>query len=1024
MKKQTKLKYKKFKIFLIRKMHNLSKKLGVAAVSLAMLATIAPNAKAATVDELMAQIQALQSQLQGLQGTATATYNFTRDLTIGSKGDDVMALQKLLNAKGYTVAVSGAGSAGNESTYFGNATKAALVKFQASKGITPTSGYFGPKTRAVVNAMSTGTTTGTTGTTGTTTTVGAPMSVTLASDNPASANVQKGSANNQVLKIVLTGATDKATSITGLTLKSYGTTEATGSTDVAAVKLFDENGVQIGNDRTPAGNQVNFVIVPALTIPANGSRTITVTANVGSSGNTMAIVRYGIESATGILGGTNFTGNYPVMGGSFTIVPAGQLGSLTVGQFGSLPKTSVKSGEKDIVLERFNVAAGSNEDVAVNQVIVTRVNGSDTSFSNIRLRQVGTTNVIGGPISFSNKKATFNLTSPISLVKGASTNLEVIGDVSETSTTSVNFSVNIAAGGVVGKGATSGTNVTSTGTTTANDIAIGLENVTVAMSNSHPQGSDSYIISTTNRKDLAKFDVKATGGDVILNTINLTFDGNINSGTNLGSSNYLSSVGIYDGDSLISDLKTINTETSNAFSLNYTLPAGTTKTLTVKGITNTLGVTAGNSGSITTTWTSASGYGLASGELATISSSISTTAITVYPAGTVTPSADSTKTPYNQAILAPSNNVTMAAMKIYAQREDMKLTKLTLQANGTLPAQVTSIRLYADDGVTALTDVISNSTNTFTVTSDTIISDIVFTKGVYKTILVKANVNGTGTAANVYLNIVNGSTSTIFTGQDSGTEYNPSALDLKFTSPYAGGTFSARTKVVTMTKNSGSPSGTISRGSQTVAGIWDVNNYDSTQATATINSIKFTSKTGLGTATSGDTALFKLYDGDGNVLESAANTVSTSDNSVTFSALTFSINPSELKQLKLIVDTTSTSKFPSNTQLQFSVEAFGDVLVGAVGTGTIVSSTGSTAITGTGTNFDPEIRVGDRLYLSSDNSLVGTVSSITNDTAIVLTANAAQTIGSTSAFKYTAGEIGYAGGTWTVPAVANVVQLP
>ncbi len=1003
-------------------MHNLSKKIGLVAVSLAILASVAPSAKAATIEELMAQIQMLQVQLQALQGTTTpttTTYNFTRDLTIGSQGDDVKMLQQLLNAKGFTVAMSGNGSMGMETTYFGNATKAALVKFQMAKGITPTSGYFGPKTRAVVNAMSTGTTTPGTTTGGVTPVITmAPMSITLTSDNPTSANVQKGSANNQVMKVTITGATDKATSITGLTLKSYGTTEATGSVDVSAVKLFDENGIQIGNDRTPAGNQVNFVVVPALTIPANGSRTITVTTNIGSSANTVAVVRYGIESATAILGGTTFTGNYPILGNSFTIVPAGQLGALTIGQFGSLPKTSVKSGEKDIVLERFNVAAGSNEDIAVNQVIVTRVNGSDTSFSNIRLRQVGTTNVIAGPVSFSNKKATFNLASPISLVKGASTNLEIIGDVSETSTTSVNFSVNIAAGGVVGRGSTSGTNVTSTGTTTANDISIGLENVSVAMSNSHPQGSDSYIISTTNRKDLAKFDVKATGGDVILNTITLTFDG----AANLDSTHYLSSVGIYDGDSLISDLKTINTETSNSFSMNYTLPAGTTKILTVKGITNTLAVS--GSATVATTWTSATGYGMASGELATISSSISATAVTVYPTGVVTPSADSTKTPYSQALLAPSNNVTMAAMKIYAQREDMKLTKLVLQANGTLPAQVTSIRLYADDGVTALTDVIANSSNTFTVTSDTILSDVVFTKGVYKTILVKANVNSTGTSSGLYLNIVNGSTNTIFTGQDSGAEYNPAALDLKFTSPYAGGTFSTRNKIVTIAKNSASPSGTISRGSQTVTGIWDVNNYDSTQANATINSIKFISKTGIGSAGSGDTALFKLYDGDGNVLAAAATTVATADNSVTFNALTFTISPAELKQLKLIVDTTSTAKFPSNSQLQFSVEAFGDVLVGAVGTGTIVSDTGSTAITGTGTNFDPEIRVGDRLYLSSNNSLVGTVATITNDTAIVLTANAAQTIGSTAAFKFTAGEIGYGAGMFTVPAVVNVVQLP
>jgi peptidoglycan hydrolase-like protein with peptidoglycan-binding domain len=64
----------------------------------------------------------------------------------------VKALQEFLNAHGYPVASVGAGSPGNETTRFGAATKAALIKYQKEKGITPASGYFGAKTRAAVNA--------------------------------------------------------------------------------------------------------------------------------------------------------------------------------------------------------------------------------------------------------------------------------------------------------------------------------------------------------------------------------------------------------------------------------------------------------------------------------------------------------------------------------------------------------------------------------------------------------------------------------------------------------------------------------------------------------------------------------------------------------------------------------------------------------------------------------------------------------------------------------------------------------
>jgi peptidoglycan hydrolase-like protein with peptidoglycan-binding domain len=77
---------------------------------------------------------------------------FTRDLDIGSRGEDVRALQKYLNGHGYPVATSAEGSAGQETDYFGPSTQAALAKFQAASGITPSTGYFGPLTRAYIAA--------------------------------------------------------------------------------------------------------------------------------------------------------------------------------------------------------------------------------------------------------------------------------------------------------------------------------------------------------------------------------------------------------------------------------------------------------------------------------------------------------------------------------------------------------------------------------------------------------------------------------------------------------------------------------------------------------------------------------------------------------------------------------------------------------------------------------------------------------------------------------------------------------
>ena len=93
--------------------------------------------------ELQALIQQLNTQL---------VQSFTRNLTIGSSGQDVKNLQMFLNDNGYPVSQAGAGSPGNEGTYFGAKTAQALAKWQSANGISPASGVFGPKTRGYMQS--------------------------------------------------------------------------------------------------------------------------------------------------------------------------------------------------------------------------------------------------------------------------------------------------------------------------------------------------------------------------------------------------------------------------------------------------------------------------------------------------------------------------------------------------------------------------------------------------------------------------------------------------------------------------------------------------------------------------------------------------------------------------------------------------------------------------------------------------------------------------------------------------------
>ena len=92
--------------------------------------------------------------------------DFTRALRVGMRGEDVRALQVVLNSDPETRIISvGAGSPGNETDYFGPATKRALIKFQEKyredvltpAGLSIGTGFFGEKTRLKAKTLLLGT---------------------------------------------------------------------------------------------------------------------------------------------------------------------------------------------------------------------------------------------------------------------------------------------------------------------------------------------------------------------------------------------------------------------------------------------------------------------------------------------------------------------------------------------------------------------------------------------------------------------------------------------------------------------------------------------------------------------------------------------------------------------------------------------------------------------------------------------------------------------------------------------------
>ena len=157
----------------------MTKKIIASFLGLTMALMMFPSmTQGATLEEVTAELEELQAkydELMALYSTLTggttpaagvpaacAGITFTMDLSQGSTGNDVKCLQALLNTDPATqVAATSYGSPGMETTYFGPLTHAAVVKFQNQHaaeiltpiGLTAGTGYVGPATRPVLNAM-------------------------------------------------------------------------------------------------------------------------------------------------------------------------------------------------------------------------------------------------------------------------------------------------------------------------------------------------------------------------------------------------------------------------------------------------------------------------------------------------------------------------------------------------------------------------------------------------------------------------------------------------------------------------------------------------------------------------------------------------------------------------------------------------------------------------------------------------------------------------------------------------------
>jgi hypothetical protein len=531
----------------------------------------------AQIDALLAQIAELQSQLSEIEGEEVAEvgviegvpagFTFENSLKQGDSGDEVKYLQIVLNSDPETqLAASGVGSAGNETTYFGPLTKAAVIKFQekyaddvlASWGLTSGTGFVGSTTRAKLNELlSAGvaeeevTEEEVTEEEVTEEEVVAegPATIELAVDTPEAAQVALNAQDVIFTKIKFVGGEEGVT-ITKIIVTRGGVSQ---DSDLASLKLYD-GATQLGSTQAlnTLTHQATFSSLN-WEIPAGETKYLTMKASIAAKGTATVgdSVKLGIAAASDITADAILEGTFPIYGAAKTIA------GISVGQLDVDKQTSpaannnMLSGSVDQDIAAWKFTADSTEGFDVHKIVVTHV-GSATAddVKNIKLMVAGVQ--IGETVEALDvqNKATFDLSSnPLHINANSSKTIHAYADIASGIWTSRTVIFEITQyTDVVAYGDNSGGAVTitySSGTAfvkqTGNKMTISQGTLSISADAAlNPSGETEYVRGTQSRLISAfKFSTGATEG-VRVTKLSLYMDGS-------GGATDISNVTLWDG---------------------------------------------------------------------------------------------------------------------------------------------------------------------------------------------------------------------------------------------------------------------------------------------------------------------------------------------------------------------------------------------------------------------------------------------------------------------------------------------
>lgn len=778
---------------------------GFVGFAMAVSAFVPAMASADTASDLQAQINSLLATISSLQSQLAATtggssvstgYTFNTNLTVGSTGTDVKNLQKVLNMSADTkVAVSGAGSPGMETSTFGPATKAAVIKFQTKYGISPAAGYVGAITRAKLNSMG-GSVSTTPTTPGTTLPTGGALSVSAGSQ-PANSLAPQSAARIPFTTVVLTAGSSDVT-VNSITVERSGLAQ---DAVFAGVVLLDNNGMQIGIAKTLNSNHQAMVGEPFV-VKAGTSKTVTVAGNMASSLSSYAGQVAGLN-VVAVNTSASVSGSLPISGAQHTINASLTLGtaSMAVSSYDPNGSQTKEIGTTNYKFSGVRVTAGSGEQTRLWSIRWNQTgSASSQDLANVKVYVDGTS--YDTTVSADGKYYSASFSGGILIDKGMSKEVYIQGDIVGTGSAgrTVKFDIykttDIYVSGVTyGYGITPTAGTTGSASDSTSEFTTGTpffdgSKVTVsagsvtAVQKASSVPAANIAVNVANQV-LGGFTTDIKGEPISVQSMAFTVATSSGSGYGL-----LTSVTIVDSNGAVvaGPIDASGAGTTLTFTDSVTFPVGV-KTYTIKGkVASTIG-----SGTVytlssnpSTGWSNITGQ--TTGNTITLSNgSFSMNAMTVKTAALAI---SVSSQPSARNVIAGVQGFEFARYVLDAGQsgEDVKLSNFkALLALGTITAsQLSNCNLY--DGSTNLTDgtsiTLAAGDNTFTFNN----GGFIVPKGTAKTISMKCNLSTGATSGTVAWGLTDNSSS-----YTSATGY-PSNLTVSETmSASAGQTMTATT---------------------------------------------------------------------------------------------------------------------------------------------------------------------------------------------------------------------------------------